>query len=228
MNTFTLTAIVGLGLALSASSATAASLNTSGTWTNTEPALSISGEGTNTISWGTGGTSSYVFEGVSTTVEIDDLIDTPFLLGQFTHNNFPIFPPSLESATLNIDFSLDSFNQTFSFDFTHFETPNSDTPCAAGGVQPCPDLVSFPNEGSSQLITLDGIDYNFTLIGFSQNGPDNAVNEFLTLENQTNTADLFAKLTEVQEVETVPEPAGLLGILALGGGIVTLKRKRGN
>ncbi|MEQ9356384.1 THxN family PEP-CTERM protein [Coleofasciculus chthonoplastes] len=224
MKAIAITAILGLGLALSARGANAAFLNTSGTWTNTQPVGSINGENTNTISWGTGGTSSYVFDGVSETVDINDLINAPFLLGQFTHNNFPIFDPVLQSATLNVDLSLDSFSQTFLFDFTHLETPNNASPCEAGGVQPCPDLVSFPNEDSSQFITLDGVDYKLTLIGFSQNGLGNAVDEFLTIENQSNTANLFAQLTEV-ETENVPEPLTILGsATALGIGAL-LKRE---
>lgn len=225
MKNTVITTFIGVGLAISAGAANAASLNTSGTWTNSQPASGISGNNTNQISWGNpanpqNAQSSYVFEGVSDTVDIDDLIDAPFLLGEFTHNNFPITGTTLTSTTLNVDLNIDSFNQLFSFGFTHFETPNGASPCAAGGVQPCPDLVSFPNGVSDQLINIDGVDYNLTLIGFSQHGPDNAVDEFLTLEAQSNTAGLYAQLTAVE----TPEPASLLGMITVGGAAIALRQ----
>lgn len=232
MNVMQTAISVGLGWAMLAGAASAASLNTSGTWNNSTPAGGISGQGTNQISWGNpatvNGQSSYKFVGVSETVDVADLTASNFLLGEFTHNNFPVFEGNglLESTTLSVDFSLDAISKLFTFDFDHFETPNDGTPCAAGGAQPCPDLVSFDNGGvSNEFITLDGIDYNLTLIGFSQDGGNTLVEEFLTLENQANTAGLYAQLTQVP-TESVPEPASLLGILLVGGAATTLKLKQ--
>ncbi|MGK7928393.1 MAG: THxN family PEP-CTERM protein [Spirulina sp.] len=192
----------------------AASLITSGTWTNATPL--VDGIGTDTISWPTGDSSqsSYNFAGVNTTVVVSDLIGTNFSLGTFTHNNFPISGTSLDTATLNVDFTLDTANTTFSFLFDHTETTNypSSGYCKEGGVTPCPDLVKFPHSTSQEIITIDGVNYNLTLKGFSQDGGVNIVDEFLTLESQSNLAELYAQLTE--EVD-VPEPALVLALLTL-------------
>lgn len=233
MKVAALTAIAGFYLVSSASIAEAASLSTSGTWTNIVAAPiggAISGAGTNSMSWGTpatgSGQSGYDFVGVAENVSMTDLISSTFLLGTFTHRNFPISGTSLDTATLNVDFSLDTFSQTFSFGFDHFETPNGANPCPAGGAPPCPDLVSFPNAVSSEFVTIEGVDYNLTLTGFSQGGPSNAVDAFLTLEGQSNSAGLYAMLTEV-EGEAVPEPSGLVGLAAIGGLVTVLRRKKG-
>ncbi|MBP0020376.1 MAG: THxN family PEP-CTERM protein [Cyanobacteria bacterium SBLK] len=221
-----------------APAANAASLNTSGTWTNIVPSGSgtIAGAGTNTLFWGEpasgSGQSGYNFTGVTDNVEVSDLVDTNFLLGTFTHNNFPIYGTSLDTATLNVNFSLGSTNTTFSFLVDHFETPNNANPCAAGGVPSCPDLVSFPNTTSEEIVTINEVDYNLTLSGFSTNGGVDIVESFLTLEGVANTAGLYATLTAIENPITedpnpVPEPASIVALLTLGtlglGG--TLKRK---
>jgi hypothetical protein len=228
-------AAVGISWAVLAGAANAASLTTSGIWTDVDPdnTVGITGIGTSEISWGTPATSSgqsgYSFVGVGpATVDPADLVAAPFALGTFTHNNFPIFgtpnPSSITGATLDVDLALDAFSTTFTFDFAHFETNNSANPCPAGGAQPCPDEVSFLDGGvSDQFITLEGIDYNLTLIGFSQDGGTTLVENFLTLESQANSAVLYAQLTEVP---STPEPATLLGLIAIGGVAVALKRKQ--
>ncbi|MGD1905526.1 MAG: THxN family PEP-CTERM protein [Leptolyngbyaceae cyanobacterium] len=228
MNLQKLTVTVGVGWAVFAGAANAASLTTSGTWTPTAPGSGISGGGTNQISWGNPvdqEQSSYVFDGVNGSPTIQSLIDDVFLLGTFTHNNYVITGTTLEAATLNVQFDLDSFSETFSFDFIHDETPNS-IPCNPSGATICPDVVSFLDNGvSQQVINLGGIDYNLSLKGFSVEEGGPLVNEFVTEENQVNTARLFAQLTEV-EVESVPEPASLLGLMAVGGMAMALKRKQ--
>lgn len=232
-------AAVGISWAGLAGAANAASLTTSGIWTDVDPdnTVGITGIGTSEISWGTPFPpntfqSGYSFVGIGpTTVVPADLVAVPFALGTFTHNNFPIFgtpdPSSITGATLDVDLALDAFSTTFTFDFAHFETPNNASPCAAGGVPLCPDEVSFLDGGvSDQFITLEGIDYNLTLIGFSQDGGNTLVDKFLTLEEQANSAVLYAQLTEVPPSVATPEPASLLGLVAIGGMAAALKRKQ--
>ncbi|MEM9540629.1 MAG: THxN family PEP-CTERM protein [Cyanobacteria bacterium P01_E01_bin.42] len=219
--------------------ANAASLNTSGTWTNVVPSGSgiITGTGTSTLSWGTpasgNGQSGYNFTGVTDDVEVSDLVGTNFLLGTFTHNNFPIYGTSLDTATLNVDFTLGSTNTNFSFLVDHFETPNNANPCAAGGIPSCPDLVSFPNTTSQEIVTIDEVDYNLTLSGFSTNSGVDIVESFLTLEGVANTAGLYATLTAlenpvIEDSNSVPEPASIIALLTLGtlGLSGTLKPKK--
>jgi len=90
---------------------------------------------------------------------------SPFKVGTFTHNNFPIYGTTLDFATLNVSLSLDSITQNFSFIFDHLETLNVG-PCEGEGVTICPDRVTFPNATSSQTVVLGGIAYNLTLTGF--------------------------------------------------------------
>lgn len=203
----------------SAGMAQAISIQTSGVWTSVTPAgiTTVNGIDTNTVSWGGSagsGQSSYVFNGVNTfTAPIDG---TDFLLGTFTHNNLPVFPPSITGANLALSLSGD-VNKTFNFFFNHNETTNepnsgvcSSTP---GFVTPCPDVVSIPNTASSETITIGGHEYILAISGFL-NQEESLVNQFITKENQANSAQIFGRL------QKVPEPLTMLGIttgVAFGG-----------
>jgi hypothetical protein len=214
-------------------------------WTAATPTGDISGVGTNTISWGvpttTGGSqSSYTFAPAATPIP-GLLPDNPFLLGEFTHNNFPIFAPSLLTAELTVDIEFDVLDGLGAvidtrmissvFDFTHFETPNSDDPCADGGANGvfpnqngCADRVTFETSTSSEFFELDGIAYIFELTGFCADCPESGgepslVDEFWTVETEENSAVLVAQYT-VREIPTdLPTPgaawlllAGLAGV----------------
>lgn len=157
--------------------AQAATVNTSGIWTSVNPPglSTLTGLNTNQISWGTpaggSGKSSYVFQGVSgVTLPAPE---TDFLLGTFTHNNFPIFPPSITGAALDLNLSITNgniLNQTFSFNFNHNET-NNQQPCNPTGSTVCPDVVSFLNNGeSNETITIGGVEYALFISGFQQGG----------------------------------------------------------
>jgi hypothetical protein len=213
--------------------AQAASVTTVGTWSNiTGNPTSLTGVGTSQISWGTPasgiGKSSYIFKGVTAkpiSLPSPGGISNIFDLGTFTHNNFPIFNNSITGATLNINANIEGNLQTFSFDFSHLETPNNANPCAAGGVQPCPDLVSFLNNGvSSETINIAGEEYNLVLSGFLSSGV--LVDEFLTLEGLANTAILQGKLVSNDIITNpVPEPLTILGASSALGFGAFFKRK---
>lgn len=209
-----------------------------GVWTGATGA-SATGIGTGSITWGTpasgAGQSGYDFTNPSPlpTGIVPD--GASFDLGAFTHNNNPIFAPSITGATLEVDVTLDlrdtsdnsivgSESLTSIFDFDHFETPNNATPCAAGGVQPCPDLVSVVlNSGASDSVTIDGVEYFFNITGFEVGG--STVSSFLTLENQANSAILTGELTS-SPTGVIPVPAAL-PLLASGlAGLGFLGRRR--
>ncbi|MBK5930583.1 hypothetical protein CCR82_08625 [Halochromatium salexigens] len=195
------------------------------------------------MTWGdpatNAGQSSYVF--VDNEVPIESIVpEDLFQIGEFTHNNFPIFPPSLDSADLQISLVIDIFDDSdvkigenlsvsSVFRFDHLETPNSADPCEAGGEQPCPDLVSFSLTSTPDTITIDDVVFGLTIAGFSTipvNLPESFTEEFLTLENQANTAVLLASFSSDIPRE-VPTP-GALPLLAIGAAAfgLALRRRR--
>lgn len=230
-------ALLAVGLtAVSVSSTKAATLDTSGVWSSVNGGSNLTGIGTNQIGWGhpPGGLrSSYVFTGVNDkTIVLPPLGDSSpiFELGDFTHHNFSI-PSGITRATLNVNFELThgtSISQIFSFDFLHTETfnnqPGSICSNPPGFPAPCPDIVSFLDNGeSSQTIVINGQEFALLIEGFKTASEESLVSEFITLEDQSNTATLFARLARPNsDVEKIPEPGTILGLIVAGGlGLLT-------
>ena len=142
----------------------------------------------NTISWGRslngGPVSSYVF---APREELGVIAENPFVLGQFTHNNFAIGLPAIEAVELglNVRGSIDgvAFEIDPVFGFDHFETPNDGFPCAAGGLNPCPDLVTLADGSDmSELVTVGGQDFTVVIEGFLDAQSGEARSSFLTTD----------------------------------------------
>lgn len=226
------TASTAIACALSPIAASAASVgdvfidSVVGVWTATT-GTTATGLGTNTISWGqpvtNAGQSRYTFDGAAPPQQGPFSENEVFTLGTFTHDNFPIFAPSITGATLevttmgSVDGSPFSIGSTFEFD--HFETPNDGNPCAAGGSTPCPDLVTPTlNVGASDSLTIDGVNYFIAVSGFDIG------DSFLTLEGQSNTAKLTGSFTA--DVAPIPLPAAGWMLIAGAGALVAAGRKR--
>ncbi len=227
-----ITAVILFGLLVAiTSNSHAYVLTTSGTWESGETSNGgqPSGIGTDTIAWGrTNGTqSSYVFGGV--TVDPLDPSDMLWNIGSFTHNNFPIYNPTLVKATLGIDIDIfdgssNVYSGSYTFDFRHKETRNypSSGECKATGHSSipyggCPDVVKFDSsyaKGKTDgLVTLGGKTYEFDVFGFFPDADSKQPNkEFVTYEKRSNSTYLYAKLKRVQ----VPEIDGSGAGLALG------------
>jgi len=212
-------------------SAQAIIINSAGTWSNpTGTASNVNGVGTNQISWGDPADqnqSSYVFTGNSGANIANGSIDgSIFDIGLFTHNNFPIYNFDFTGANLNIGLNIfdDAMNllvnENFNFAFTHYESPNIGT-CNPIGTTTCPDVVSIPAATATELVTLFGDTYELELLGF-RNGAGNIVTEFITEENQVNTATLLGSLNLVRQV---PEPS-IIALLIPGFALSLLFSRR--
>ena len=201
-------------------------ISVSGVWQNSVGGTSVTGVGTSSIRWGNpataNGKSGFDFVGVAPLPQTISDATNPFALGTFTHINFPIYGggPSTLNLAVTVTFANivpAVINSTFNFSF--LETPNYGNPCAAGGIQPCPDRVSFLNNGiTSSSVNIGGSLYSLQILGFERSG--GLVNEFITLENQTNSATLQANFipTPPTFVPT-PEPDT---ILLFGTGLAAL------
>ncbi len=210
-----------------------------GIWTGLEQGDgvvdNIDGVGTNEVTWGdpfpdenVGPSSGYTFDGVP-------MGDAPlnadlFALGVFTHANFTIFLPSITGADLTVDLTFTDGGgpvaQAFDFFFEHTETPNNASPCAEGGGTPCRDKVSLPDAASTETVTLDGILYQLEIIGFSQDDGASVTPEFFTLEEQNNSATLFARLVEVNVPVSAPPTVALAAVALIGLWASSLRRRR--
>lgn len=225
--------LLGIGMPTDPARAASVSITSvTGTWTSatSDPAGGVSGIGTSSISWGipttTGGPQSgYVFAGAAPPA-FPVVANTPFQLGTFTHNNNPIFAPSLTAATLNVQIngSVDStpFSATSIFSFTHNETPNNPT---QQNPNCCDDIVTaITNPSGTTSVTVDNVAYVFAFSSFMVG--DTPLSQFFTHEGQSNVASLFGSFIERSQIEPpseVPIPAALplfasgLGLLGLAG-----------
>lgn len=183
-----------------------ATVTTSGTWTSVTKSLpQTQGINSKNLSWGVPYSyrkdvnpgkkqSGYSFEGVSGAQVPTD--GTEFKLGTFTHHNFGLNPPPVAFSTnlkITLSFDKDGQGKEFNFQFDHNETDGWNVP----------DEVTLPAAQSKETVTLDGTEYALHITGFKQDGK--LVSKFISQENGSNTAEIFAKLVAVSKPE-VKEP----------------------
>lgn len=146
-------------------------------------------------------------------------INTEFLLGTLKHYNNPISSgTAASSVNLNLAASITGavpVSQTFAYQFVIDETPNQ-TPCQYPSTagNPCADKITFKNLDTTSAFVINGINYTIALSGFSTDGGNTFSQNFISQENSSNTAGLYAMLTAATPV---PEPASLA---LLGAGLI--------
>ncbi|MEO9823386.1 MAG: THxN family PEP-CTERM protein [Paracoccaceae bacterium] len=224
--------IAALGFASPAMAASLSINSIDGVWQNATP--SVDGEGTNQIRWGApaydNGPSGYDFDPSGDMTVLDE---TSFVLGTFTHLNFPILAPGLTNVDLALSFMIEGVSDAITtvFSFDHWETHNEASVCANGDGQRvgvnnsfgCADLVSATlNDAQSETFDIDGVTYVLDITGFQHEGE--LMTSFWTEENATNEAHLLGSFRVVPT--EVPLPAS--GMLLLGGlaGIAMVRRRR--
>lgn len=189
-----------------------------GDWESVTGGTSVTGIGTDTITWGTtaGAQSGYSFTLPTATPFTVDLNDQ-FIFAEFTHNNFPIASgTSITEAFMELEFGLaiDStpFSTIFEITFDHNETPNTNIPPD--------DIVTLVDTSLFSASTqINGQWYFIEVLGF-QTGPSTIVKTIQTAENAASTFPLIA-------IVTTPEPKTYLLMSSLVGFVLLVSyRKR--
>ncbi|MFV0358394.1 THxN family PEP-CTERM protein [Tropicimonas sp.] len=183
-----------------------------------------------TLSWGTStgyGQSNYNFAGVAPLPQ--EVTSFPFLLGDFSHYNYPITGTAIDSATLAVTIAGtiggEAFSLTSSFLFNHDETTNDQNPCPYGDTSPCGDQVSFGGVTGATSVIVDNQEYILSFVGFQAEPGGSVLSHFFSDEYGNNSAGLYANIVPGQSFGQVPLPAGAVLLLS-GLGALGVARKR--
>ena len=128
-----------------------------------------------------------------------------FALGEFTHYNRFIYdeePLNFVDLVIDLNFSAPAGLSTeLVYTVNLEETLNIPGTCEYGspGDIPCPDRVSFASTVGDKTFIYNDIEYTLQLIGFApKTGAtceySGAINQFITQEDQENTACLFGRV----------------------------------
>jgi hypothetical protein len=197
--------------------------------------ITNNGFGTNNqISWGNPAgqpsQSSYVLTGLNGSVlELDDILAGDlFLVGTFTHNNFPITQGNFLGTDLTLTFNIPELGvagaQFGPFGFAHLETPNRE-PCNPAGNPPCPDVVTIPNAQIGIPFTFNGQSFEFFIAGFRESPGSPVIPQFITQEGLENNANLFAGVRIIGAPEPMTGTLIGLGLGLLGLAVINKRRK---
>ncbi|MEM8613481.1 MAG: choice-of-anchor K domain-containing protein [Cyanobacteria bacterium P01_H01_bin.105] len=178
----------------------------------------------------------------SSNVELE--VGKVFNLGTLKHYNNTIWSDGRIATKTDFSLSLGFGEtglgeQTFNFALNVDETSNTKSN-HAGGVCPyqttgsgCSDKITWDFAiDSENSFEFEGDEYTLELVGFNDT-PDfdaGAVTDFISQENGTSEASLFARIVKVDNEPEgpthVPEPGALLGIGAVGLVLSKVRRQQ--
>lgn len=169
-------------------------------------------------------TNSFMFDGTASDMGSPLGSTSPdmlFSLGMFTYYNAQTRQDKVQGADFIIDLTIDGYTGTapqLVFNMVIDNTHDSNDPIASA------DMVSIANIDDFMTpfrFTVDGVDYDFQLAGFSRDGGHTFEQATLSLENSATSAEIYAFITPVTTVIPVPGAmilfgSGLLGLLGAG------------
>lgn len=190
-----------------------------------------------TFNWGipagTWFNNQFAFDGAGSNVEPgwSAEAETPFLLGQFSYRNgSTVLSSGIEGIDLLLTLSITDplgLTDSYQFAFTITDTPNYTGNPALDG-----DLVSVTAATSTTTFTYADREYALDLLGFSSDGGSTIRTDFGSPEGATQTAGLYARISDVTPADdvqlmmhAVPEPASI-ALLGLGLAGLVMRRVR--
>jgi hypothetical protein len=191
---------VVLGLSLPASEAGAQvepvdfQGTSTGVFVNPQPAsASVSGVGTNSFAWGTGGSSSLSFSGAGFAGAFKHV----FSLGTLSYSNGTTFGGEASSVDLQVTITLTTpsgVSQPVSQTLSLINTTNVE-----GDPEASADLVFLPASFPKVTFELEGVRYTLNFIAFGTvtgQGFVSAINSFHVFEGGQASANLLGSITQ--------------------------------
>lgn len=128
--------------------------------------------------------------------EFDVVLNKPFSVGELTYFNGSVevtTVPNYVPLQVELNFSTPpGEKQIFKYNLD-LDTTNDD---GIDDIDAWSDFVFFPNSFSPQKFEYGGKDYTLELMGFSKDEGESIESQFRVGEQELDTADLFAKITE--------------------------------
>ncbi|MGE8516303.1 MAG: choice-of-anchor K domain-containing protein, partial [Alcaligenes nematophilus] len=154
------------------------------------------------LRWGASGYDYYDNEGFRNNTE--NLIGSTFKLGTFKHINQPISGGELASTDLVVKFNVTIDGVIHQIEHTiklkHTETPNDRW---NPGNDASRDIVEIEQSSLTKVFTVGGRTFEFTIDGFKNDEYGNPVSTVRTWEQKTNTYDLYATISAVDDMPKI-------------------------
>jgi hypothetical protein len=156
-------------------------------------------------------------------------IGDPFLIGSFSYRNERTgFSSTVKGIDLNIALSFSSPTgmnaDSFLFDFSFYI---NSTPNTTGDPLIDADIVTIGNTSPPAEFKYLDADYILEVLGFSSDGGENIVTNFINPEGSSKRAGVYGRISETAPV---PEPATIfllgVGLAGIAGFRIKSKKKR--